>query len=164
MAKKGNLSIPLEIKVSKTGSAEKYSKALNRVIRNGKGDGIFFSGDQLIQIGEKLKELQSGPNGIWFLIGDTIDNGKSKKTIELIPCSITHSSFPKIYKDGNKVGYLKINSVIDYLIQNDSNVIFPNEGIAKSHQEIESDDLPIPTEAETPGGPTSQRTPPPKII
>lgn len=149
--------------VKNVGDPISKSKALKRVLSYGKGEGIFLTSQQLIEIGEKLQTIPTGPDGIWFLIGDARAEGVNKNTVELIPYKRSNLNRLAVYKEDNKVGYLSINGVLDNLIDNNEKIEFPTYPTAKVVKQADGigGDVPVKVEVPTPGGPSSQRTPPP---
>ena len=120
------------------------SKALKRVIKHGLYEGIFLSKVQLINL---ITRLEGDSSGIWFMVGDSSDEGTAMKTIELIPIKITTSKEPKITTQDFVKGKLNLDPLLERIINNQSKAAFDN-------------DLTSPTMRRG----QAQRTPPPRTI
>ncbi len=98
---------------SDVGIAHKVkSKSLKRVYDHTKNgnptfEGLFLSNNQLKTLGEKLAEIENGPDGVCFMIG--LDKSKTpiEKTVEVIPY-IDSGNNRKFYRKGTKIGKIEI--------------------------------------------------------
>jgi hypothetical protein len=116
--------------------AIQITNALQRVKnhkRQGSGqttlEGIFLSSSQLIQLGEELKKIPNGPNGVCFMIGKVANS--PEKTVEIIPYKITNG-VKEFYKSQNIYGSIHIdagkeeqNSVVKFIIDGNMNMCVP---------------------------------------
>lgn len=157
------------------------SEALKRV-RNNKApksmnptsEGIYLSNDQLIRLGQVLKNLYgqdnpnepnnpNNPDGALFMIGKTKVGNKNVQTVEVIPYKVSGGS-KVIYNEGKlsiNIGKETPASPTDTHINNNGTIDFTISRIPGSP-------VPAPPVAPAPmmlmaAGPTSgsQRTPPP---
>jgi hypothetical protein len=126
----------------------KCSKALKRVLANGRRPvGIYLTNDQISEI---LNKNRSHSHGIWFLIGKTELNGKTRKTIELIPFEFENGT-PKVTIRGGFEGKLE-TSIESVLNNNTEPNLEENNNAKKKDVVIYVGTIP------------SQRTPPPRTI
>lgn len=124
----------------------KCSKALKRVLANGRRPvGIYLSNQQLKEI---IDKNSNHSDGIWFLIGKTEFNGKTRKTVELIPIEFDKDHKPKISVTNDMEGALQ--SIHEKILNNQTD---PNFAEEKTE--------PVVLHFVTVPG---QRTPPPRTI
>jgi hypothetical protein len=162
MAKKGTGGLEMSVL---PGSLDKIvvddnSKALKRVLKHKTGEGIYISKNQLLQLGQRLEAMEDGPDGIWFLIGETKIGTTLLKTIELIPYVENSPGKISVSKYYGKRGSFQME--IGGLSINNESEIKVNNVTKKVLTDIK--DSPIPDTKGTeplPGGGNSQRTPPP---
>jgi hypothetical protein len=125
------------------------SKALKRVLSNGRRPvGIYLTNDQINEIYNKNRVHS---DGIWFLIGKTEFEGKTRKTVELIPFNFDTNGIPQVTKINDHEG--KIDSIHESFLNNNSEPNFAKE------VENQKKDLVIFV-----GTIPGQRTPPPRTI
>lgn len=158
-----------------------FSEALKRV-RNNKplkgttptSEGIYLSNDQLIKLGQVLKNLYgqdnpsdpnnpNNPDGALFMIGKTKVGNKNVQTVEVIPYKVVGGS-KVIYNEGKlsiNIGKETPTSAADTHINNNGTIDF-------TISRIPGTSVPAPPVSPAPmmlmaAGPTSgsQRTPPP---
>jgi hypothetical protein len=124
----------------------KCSKALKRVLANGRRPvGIYLTNQQLKEIIDK-NSIHS--DGIWFLIGSSEFEGKTRKTVELIPFEFDKALKPKIAITNDMEGSLQ--SIHEKILNNETDPNFAKE---------ETEQV-VPHFVTVPG----QRTPPPRTI
>lgn len=152
-----SLSKPIDGIVTKK---EFNSKALNRVLKHNTGEGIYLSKYQLIQLGKDLENMVDGPDGIWFLIGETKIGTKNIETVELIPYTKNNQGHVRLYNKGKNIGSFNAN-LSGYEIDNDADIQLNSTAKLATSDTSTTPPLDTHNSDPTPGGGTSQRTPPP---
>jgi len=127
----------------------KCSKALKRVLYNGRRPvGIYLTNEQLMEI---VAKNRMHSDGIWFLIGKADFEGKTRKTVELIPFDFNENRKPIVSKKNGIEG--RLESINELVLNNMTDPSFDKE-------ETTSYTEPMPIALTIPG----QRTPPPRTI
>lgn len=126
----------------------KCSAAFKRVLKLRRPVGIYLTNEQLTEI---VAKNRSHSDGIWFMIGSTTFEGKSRKTIELIPFNFNENGKPRVSKRNDMEG--RLDSMHENVLNNMGEPNFDKEENI-SNTEFLAIALTIP----------GQRTPPPRTI